>query len=403
MRRTGRCDDSLGGGSGAGADARHGGHARRPYRGEQQEKAKKLKPYAPNKAEVLGQEGRGAVPHRQPALAPVLPERLPAAGSRSGRATSRHVGGYNTLDVRGSYTLSGYKRIEAEFLAPRLFDRRGTLSRHRRLARGDAGRLLRHRHRQHVERRPRQLRLPAAVRVGAPRACGRRGGCCSWPAASSTPQWDQRSGAGLRAVGRGGLHARDAAGLGAKVTYLHTQGTAAFDWRTSPGYSGSGGYYGVTLHDFADHDDAYRFRQVDYEAIQHIPLFRDAWVLSLHGRVETTYVADDEGCPSSCCRRSAAARACAASRAGASAIATACCCRPSGACSSTTSSTPRSSTTPARSPPAGRTSTSRACKTDYGIGFRLHGPLATPLRIELAKSNEGLALVFSLQGRVLRS
>jgi hypothetical protein len=34
-------------------------------------------------------------------------------------------------------------------------------------------------------------------------------------------------------------------------------------------------------------------------------------------------------------------------------------------------------------------------KSDYGIGFRLHGPLATPLRIDLAKSNEGFHLVFS--------
>ena len=34
-------------------------------------------------------------------------------------------------------------------------------------------------------------------------------------------------------------------------------------------------------------------------------------------------------------------------------------------------------------------------KNDFGIGFRLHGPAATPLRIELAKSNEGLVIVFS--------
>jgi outer membrane protein assembly factor BamA len=34
-------------------------------------------------------------------------------------------------------------------------------------------------------------------------------------------------------------------------------------------------------------------------------------------------------------------------------------------------------------------------KSDYGIGFRLHGPLATPLRIELAKGNEGMVLNFS--------
>ena len=30
--------------------------------------------------------------------------------------------------MRGSYTFSGYKRVEAEFIAPRLFHRRGHLS-----------------------------------------------------------------------------------------------------------------------------------------------------------------------------------------------------------------------------------------------------------------------------------
>jgi hypothetical protein len=39
--------------------------------------------------------------------------------------------------------------------------------------------------------------------------------------------------------------------------------------------------------------------------------------------------------------------------------------------------------------------TAAPLKSDYGLGFRLHGPAATPLRIEFAKSNEGLQLVFS--------
>ena len=34
-------------------------------------------------------------------------------------------------------------------------------------------------------------------------------------------------------------------------------------------------------------------------------------------------------------------------------------------------------------------------KSDYGLGFRFHGAVNTPLRIEFAKSNEGLSLVFS--------
>ena len=34
-------------------------------------------------------------------------------------------------------------------------------------------------------------------------------------------------------------------------------------------------------------------------------------------------------------------------------------------------------------------------KSDVGIGVRFHSPLATPLRIELARGSEGLSLVFA--------
>src|SRR3954454_7348974 len=39
-----------------------------------------------------------------------------------------YVGSYNTLDTRGSITLTGYKRIESESTPPRLFTRRARLS-----------------------------------------------------------------------------------------------------------------------------------------------------------------------------------------------------------------------------------------------------------------------------------
>ena len=42
-------------------------------------------------------------------------------------------------------------------------------------------------------------------------------------------------------------------------------------------------------------------------------------------------------------------------------------------------------------------------KTDFGVGFRLHGPMVTPLRIELAKGNEGLHVIFSSSASVLRN
>ena len=34
-------------------------------------------------------------------------------------------------------------------------------------------------------------------------------------------------------------------------------------------------------------------------------------------------------------------------------------------------------------------------KSDYGFGVRFHGPFATPLRVEVARSPEGRAIVFA--------
>ena len=37
----------------------------------------------------------------------------------------------------------------------------------------------------------------------------------------------------------------------------------------------------------------------------------------------------------------------------------------------------------------------RDMKTDVGLGFRFHGPAATPLRIEVAHGQEGFGIVFA--------
>ena len=86
-------------------------------------------------------------------------------------------------------------------------------------------------------------------------------------------------------------------GLGTKTTYVHSQGTVGYDWRTSPGYSRRGGFYGVTLHDYTDRDKAFGFRQVDYEAVQHLPILRESWVISLHGLAQTTFTKRDQEIP----------------------------------------------------------------------------------------------------------
>ena len=51
-----------------------------------------------------------------------------------------------------------------------------------------------------------------------------------------------------------------APGLGANPGFVHSEVTGGIDWRTSPGYSRTGGYYGLTLHRFDDPDNTFTFK-----------------------------------------------------------------------------------------------------------------------------------------------
>jgi hypothetical protein len=74
-----------------------------------------------------------------------------------------------------------------------------------------------------------------------------------------------------------------APGLGADPAYLHTQLAAGIDWRQSPGYTRKGGLYEITFHDYHNTNSggAYSFKRLDGDLIQHLPLLRETWVLSL--------------------------------------------------------------------------------------------------------------------------
>ena len=69
---------------------------------------------------------------------------------------------------------------------------------------------------------------------------------------------------------------------------------AAFDWRPAADYARRGGLYRVARHHYADQDGAYSFDRLDAEVVQHIPILRETWVVSLHGRLETTLDDNDQ-------------------------------------------------------------------------------------------------------------
>jgi hypothetical protein len=186
-----------------------------------------------------------------------------------------------------------------------------------------------------------------------------------------------------------------APGLGDSPFYLHTYAAAGVDTRPGAGYARHGGLYALSYHNYADWDSTYSFDRVDAEIVQHIPIVRENWVVSLHGLLQTT-LHDDDLVPyfllpalgsGHTLRGYSGWRF----RDRHSVLAT-------GEFRWIPS---RLALDMAIFYDTGQVAPDlndiqrRRFKSNVGVGVRFHGPLATPLRIELARGSEGFHLVFA--------
>jgi hypothetical protein len=186
-----------------------------------------------------------------------------------------------------------------------------------------------------------------------------------------------------------------APGAGTNPQFLHTTTSAAWDWRPASDYARRGGLYRIARHHYADRDGTYSFDRLDAEIVQHVPVLRENWVLSFRGRLQTTLGAGDvvpffmmpslgsgstlRGYGSWRFRDRHATLANAEWRWIANRLAL----------------------DMALFFDAGMVAPTldgvalRSFVSNYGIGARFHGPVRTPLRIELARGSEGTQIVFA--------
>jgi len=359
---------------------------------EQSEKAKDLQPYVPGKSEALLNKFEAILTGGVPKWHPFLDSAYSGGGFTLGLGYLHFVSPYNQIDLRGSYSALGYKRVEAEFSAPRLFHRRGELTvlggwREATQARFyGIGMDTSQDDRTSYDFR--QPRASASLTFWPTRRLWMLNG------GAELSQWSQRPGEGNNPSVDVVYTPQELPGLGTTTTYLHTQGTVGFDWRPAEGYARRGGFYGVTLHDYADNDEKFGFRQIDYEVTQHFPILREAWVISLHGLAQTTYTKNDQQIPFFML--------------------------PSVGSGSTLRGFKSQRFRDQNSLllqaewrimanrfldtavfyDAGKVTARRSdlnldgLKSDVGFGTRFHGPFATPLRIEVAHGSEGWAFIF---------
>ena len=362
---------------------------------EQQQAAKvpTLRPVAPNKGERLFSRLDRLLQGGQLKLHPFFDNAYSGGGFTLGAGYTHYLSGYTFIDPRVSYTVKGYKRAEIEFVAPRIFNRRGSLS----VLGGwreatEVGFYGVGNDTSTDDRTNYLFQQPYASAFlsifPTRRTLTLRGG-------AEYSRWSQEPGQGGHPSVETVYTPDTLPGLGANVTYLHTQGTVGFDWRTSPGYTRRGGFYGVTIHDYNDRDDAFGFRLMEYEAVQHVPILRETWVLSFRGRVQDLKRKDDQETPFFMLP----------ALGGGSTLRGYSSWRFRDRASLLLQAEWRIIVNryldlaffydAGKVGPIAKDLDLENLKDDFGFGLRFHGPFTTPLRLELAKSREGFGIVFS--------
>src|SRR5436190_6605284 len=254
---------------------------------QEAEKAASLTPAKPGKVEEYVSKYYEAFLGGQIHWHPFFHNAYSGGGFTLGAGYNQFVSPYNTLDLRGSITFLGYKRVEAEFLAPRLFGRRGRLSAIGGWREATQVGFFGFGMNSSVDARANYgFKQPYASTTLEIRPRRKvffvRGGL-------ELTQWKQEPGKGAEPSIETKYTPETLPGLGAQPVYLHSSGAAGIDSREAPGYARRGGLYAVTFNDFADKDTTWGFQQLDTEIVQHIPLVREAWVISLHGLLQTAY------------------------------------------------------------------------------------------------------------------
>jgi hypothetical protein len=359
---------------------------------EQEQRAKVVTPYQPGQVEkwldwAESTLTSGSGPH------PFFANAYSGGGFTLGAGYLKYVSPYNTLDVRGSLTFKGYKRIEAEFIDPDLFGWPARLS----VLGGwrDATQVgfygIGTSNTSSDDRVNYSFERPYASSLLSVRP-GRS--LLLLAAGVEVSQWQTGPGGGTDPSIESVYTPESLPGLGAQPVYIHTQGTVGLDSRLSPDYARRGGFYGVTFHDYADTDSEFGFERIEYEAIQHIPVFREAWVISLRGRVETTSRKGEQQIPyfmlpslgsGSTLRAFSSWRfrdqnsllLQAEWRVIVNRMLDLALFYDTGKVTPDTSDL-----------------SLEGLKSNFGVGIRFHGPITTPVRVEVAKGSEGFNVVF---------
>jgi hypothetical protein len=359
---------------------------------EKARKAAVLRPYTPGRAERIITRVGASFAELPRGVYPAFGTVHPGGSFAAGPALRVFTGDQSFVEARALISFRQYKRAEIGTVWP-------ALSRGRVSLRADAGWL----DATQVGYFGRGMQTATGDRAnfrmkqtyGGGEARVRAGGALVFGGAVAYERYALSGGRGRRPPIEDRFTPETAPGLGQDPRFLHAAASAAIDTRPAAGYTRRGTLLQADYHAYRDREDILSFGRVDLTAVQHVPIFRENWVLSLRGRVQSTTNDDDEvpffllpalgsgstlrGYSSGRFRDRHALLLQAEWRWIVN----------------------RAGMDMALFYDAGKVAGRRSgldlddLKGNVGIGVRFHGPAMTPLRVELARGREGFNLVFA--------
>jgi hypothetical protein len=264
-------------------------HAQQPSRADeiaarQADKATRLAPQVPSRAEQIFTSVQSKLLLEPSGFFPTTDTVYSGGGFTLGGGYRSAFGDDSSVDLLGMYSVKGYKKVQAGLRSRGHLDGRASF-----YATGgwrDATQVgyyglgIATSSDQRANFRFKQTYATASTEVYPIRWVVLGGGL-------GVEQFTQQSGKGSYPSVEQLYTAETAPGLGTSPTYLRATAIARLDWRTAPGYSRKGGSWGATFNRYAGIDETSSFGDVRVDAVQHIPFLRETWVVSLRGQLQS--------------------------------------------------------------------------------------------------------------------
>ena len=257
---------------------------------QQEEKSKHLQPEVQDRIELFIKkmtEGGWFFSATPRGLYPYFDSVYSGGGFTLGAGYRKYVGDYAFTEARGLYSFKNYKRIELRLASPNHAEGLVDLD-----AIGgwmDATQIpyygLGNDTRQDAES---NFRLKETYVKGG--VTLKPAKWFQFRATTGYDKFSEKEGTGPSPT-VGDLYGPDTApAFNVDPSYVHTEASAAIVTAPAEGYARRGGVYRFTLHDYRNvAGELDSFQVTRAEAVQHIPILRETWVLSFRGRLESAH------------------------------------------------------------------------------------------------------------------